>query len=99
RKNNRKSNCAICGSNLIPMRWLPAILIGALLSCASPEAEPIHRHGLDNAHRLTDRVLSGAQPEGEAAFRELADLGVKTVISVDGARPDVASAHKFGLRY
>src|SRR5262249_40131969 len=26
-------------------------------------------------------------------------LGVRTVISVDGARPDVAAARKFGLRY
>jgi hypothetical protein len=32
-------------------------------------------------------------------FRELQQLGVKTVISVDGARPDLETARQFGLRY
>ncbi len=54
---------------------------------------------LPNAYRLTDKVISGGQPEGEAAFAELKALGVKTIISVDGARPDVAAARKLGLRY
>ncbi len=54
---------------------------------------------LHNAHRVTDKVLSGAQPEGEAAFAELARLGVRTIISVDGATPDVQLASKHGLRY
>lgn len=54
---------------------------------------------LPNAYRLTDKVMSGGQPAGEAAFRELKELGVRTVISVDGAKPDVALAKKYGLRY
>ena len=54
---------------------------------------------LPNAHRVTDKVLSGAQPEGEAAFRMLGEMGVRTIISVDGARPDVENARKHGLRY
>jgi protein tyrosine phosphatase (PTP) superfamily phosphohydrolase (DUF442 family) len=82
------------------MRWIAVPgLLALLTSCAAPEAAPLHRPGLDNAYRLTDSVLSGAQPEGEAAFRELAALGVKTVISVDGAKPDVEAARKAGLRY
>jgi len=82
------------------MKRVSALGVLALLaSCAAPEATPIHRPGLENAYRLTEQVYSGAQPEGEAAFRELAALGVKTVISVDGATPDVASARKAGLRY
>ena len=60
---------------------------------------PIEGEALHNAHRVTDKVLSGAQPEGEASFRKLKDLGVKTIISVDGARPDVELARKYGLRY
>ncbi|HEV3028723.1 MAG TPA: hypothetical protein VG457_14185, partial [Planctomycetota bacterium] len=48
---------------------------------------------------LTEKVLSGAQPEGDPAFGELCALGVKTVISVDGAKPDADAARKYGLRY
>jgi protein tyrosine phosphatase (PTP) superfamily phosphohydrolase (DUF442 family) len=54
---------------------------------------------LPNSWRIHEKVISGGQPAGEAAFKELADLGVKTVISVDGATPDVATAKKYGLRY
>jgi protein tyrosine phosphatase (PTP) superfamily phosphohydrolase (DUF442 family) len=54
---------------------------------------------LPNAYRLTEKVISGGQPEGDEAFAELAALGVKTVISVDGAKPDVLAARKHGLRY
>lgn len=67
-------------------------------SCGGPALVPVHRPGLVNACWLTDTVLSGAQPEGDAAFRELAALGVKTVISVDGARPDAEAAGRHGLR-
>jgi protein tyrosine phosphatase (PTP) superfamily phosphohydrolase (DUF442 family) len=48
---------------------------------------------------VTDKLISGAQPEGEAGFKALRDLGVRTIISVDGARPDVAMAHKYGMTY
>lgn len=54
---------------------------------------------LQNVYRIHSKVISGGQPEGEAAFRELEALGVKTVISVDGARPDIELAKKHGLRY
>ena len=54
---------------------------------------------LDNAHRLTPKIIAGAEPAGEAAFQALKDLGVKTVISVDGAKPNVELGAKYGLRY
>jgi len=54
---------------------------------------------LHNAHRVTDKVISGAQPDDEAAFEALRDLGVRTIISVDGAKPDVALAKKYGMAY
>jgi protein tyrosine phosphatase (PTP) superfamily phosphohydrolase (DUF442 family) len=59
----------------------------------------IDDHALHNAHRVTDRVISGAQPEGEAAFAALQKLGVKTILSVDGAKPDIELAHKYGMTY
>ena len=54
---------------------------------------------LPNPVRIHPRVISGGLPNGDDAFRELAELGVKTIISVDGAKPDVEGAKKFGLRY
>ncbi|MEZ6125736.1 MAG: hypothetical protein R3C49_21530 [Planctomycetaceae bacterium] len=54
---------------------------------------------LVNPVQLNDRVISGGLPDGEAAFRELYALGVRTMISVDGAKPDWATAERCGLRY
>jgi protein tyrosine phosphatase (PTP) superfamily phosphohydrolase (DUF442 family) len=54
---------------------------------------------LPNAYRLHEKVISGGLPEGDDAFAELAALGVKTVISVDGAKPEVQLARQHGMRY
>jgi protein tyrosine phosphatase (PTP) superfamily phosphohydrolase (DUF442 family) len=54
---------------------------------------------LPNAFRITENILSGGLPEGSIAFEELRQLGVRTIISVDGAKPDVEIAEKFGMRY
>jgi len=54
---------------------------------------------LPNPILVHDRVISGGLPEGDNAFRELAKLGIRTVVSVDGMKPDVALAKKHGLRY
>jgi len=62
-------------------------------------APTLQAAGLHNAFRVTDRIYSGSQPEKDGAFAELARLGVKTIISVDGAKPDVETARKYGLRY
>ena len=55
--------------------------------------------GLHRFHRWTPKVTQGAQPEGEIAFKNMAALGITTVISVDGALPDLKAAAKYGLRY
>jgi len=55
--------------------------------------------GLHQFNPYTDHVTSGAQPDGDEAFRNLAALGFRTIVSVDGALPDVAGAEKHGLRY
>jgi protein tyrosine phosphatase (PTP) superfamily phosphohydrolase (DUF442 family) len=61
--------------------------------------EPVDIQGVENAFRLSRRLYSGGEPQGEEAFKALRALGVKTVVSVDGARPDVETARKFGIRY
>lgn len=78
----------------------------AVLWSWSGVAAATHEHheaelqpGLHNFLRATTNVFSGSQPEGDAGFASLAKLGVKTILSVDGAKPDVERAAKHGLRY
>ncbi len=63
------------------------------------ETRPADLPGLHNVVRYAENLLTGAQPEGEDAFETLAGLGVRTIISVDGARPQVDLAAKHGMRY
>jgi protein tyrosine phosphatase (PTP) superfamily phosphohydrolase (DUF442 family) len=62
-------------------------------------AEPIQSSNLHNAFIVTPRIFSGSAPNNEAGFAEIVKLGVKTIISVDGAKPDLEGAKKFGLIY
>lgn len=63
------------------------------------DATPIDLPGIHNAVAYHEGLISGGQPVGDAAFDALAALGVKTIISVDGAVPDVARAEARGMRY
>jgi protein tyrosine phosphatase (PTP) superfamily phosphohydrolase (DUF442 family) len=54
---------------------------------------------IHNLHEITPRIARGSQPEDENDFAELAKLGVKVVVSVDGSKPFVELAHKHGMRY
>jgi protein tyrosine phosphatase (PTP) superfamily phosphohydrolase (DUF442 family) len=85
-----------------------ALLCGALATVAAPREgggepdeafESVETADLHNAHRVTDKLLSGAAPENEQAFRDLRALGVRTIISVDGAKPDAGTAKRYGMRY
>lgn len=62
-------------------------------------AQPLEIPGVHNAFRAAPKIYSGSQPEGDAAFAALVQLGVKTIVSVDGSKPDVEAARKHGLRY
>ncbi|MGE3181230.1 MAG: hypothetical protein AB7N71_06325 [Phycisphaerae bacterium] len=64
-------------------------------------AKPGHvaHEAIHNVIPVTDSLISGSVPEGEEGFAALAKRGVRTVISVDGAKPDVAAAHRHGMRY
>ena len=55
--------------------------------------------GVENAYRLSPRLYSGGDPHGAEALAALKELGIRTLISVDGATPDVEAARKLGLRY
>ncbi len=62
-------------------------------------AQAIEIPGVHNTFRATEKIYSGSQPEGNDAFAALAKLGVKTIISVDGSKPNIEAARKHGLRY
>jgi protein tyrosine phosphatase (PTP) superfamily phosphohydrolase (DUF442 family) len=68
-------------------------------AAAEPKLQKLTARHLPNPWQIHPKVISGGLPEGEAAFQELEDLGVKTVISVDGAVPHVELARKHGMRY
>ncbi|MGE0143465.1 MAG: hypothetical protein AB7I19_06930 [Planctomycetota bacterium] len=55
--------------------------------------------GLHNVFQLSDRIISGSEPENEAAFARLQSMGVKTILSVDGKAPDAETAARYGMRY
>lgn len=55
--------------------------------------------GLHNIVAYHEGFYSGGVPEDEAAFALLKAMGIKTIISVDGAEPDVAAAKALGIRY
>lgn len=60
---------------------------------------PADLAGLHNVVAYSNGLLSGSVPEGVEGFQTLRRMGVRTVISVDGAAPDVAAATAAGLRY
>ncbi len=77
----------------------------AAMSAAAPvklnivKLDPATTPHLYNLLRLTATMYSGSEPDGDEGFAELVRLGVKTIVSVDGARPNIEAAKKFGLRY
>jgi protein tyrosine phosphatase (PTP) superfamily phosphohydrolase (DUF442 family) len=75
----------------------PAQPTNAAVQLLKPER--LQAQDIENFFRLTEKVYSGSSPEKEAAFAALQQRGIKTIISVDGGKPNVEAARKFGLRY
>jgi protein tyrosine phosphatase (PTP) superfamily phosphohydrolase (DUF442 family)/cytochrome c556 len=96
-------------------RWalLPCLLLLAAcdhfapapLTMTAPPVEstnPTPQPDLAGVHNLvlaSQGIYSGSEPHGEEGFASLAELGIRTVVSVDGARPNIELAHKYGLQY
>jgi len=49
--------------------------------------------------KISPSIYSGAQPHTAASFAALRELGIKTIVSVDAAPPNLEAAGKEGLRY
>lgn len=73
----------------------------AFESAARPalrEQQPEEHADLANVYHLSPNVISGGEPQSEAAFRRIAGWGVRTILSVDGKVPDAAAAQRHGMR-
>ena len=91
-----------CNSAPLPVVPTPAPPVAANTEkkpAPAAKIEKLTARHLPNPVRVHDKVISGGLPEGDAAFAELKELGIKTVISVDGAKPDLPLAEKYGMRY
>lgn len=64
-----------------------------------PQVPPSEGPGLHNVYRLSEDIISGAEPEGPEALAQIASWGVKTILSVDGKVPDAATAEALGMQY
>ena len=82
---------------VIVSAWCAADHGSNTLTKAGPTSVAIP--GVHNAFRASEKVYSGSQPEGDAAFAALAKLGVRIIVSIDGSKPDVEAAREHGLRY
>jgi len=66
---------------------------------AGPLTGAASKPAIENLRKVSPRLWSGGEPHDDDAFSKLAELGVRALVSVDGAKPDVAAAKKHGLRY
>ncbi len=96
------SPLSACRAGVFSLLLLPVVSLfgdGLPVLCQSNEVEPLSIASLPNAHRLHPKIIAGGQPEGEAGFQSLSSQGVRTIISVDGAKPNAALSKKYGMRY
>ncbi|MCG3137687.1 MAG: hypothetical protein HJJLKODD_01536 [Phycisphaerae bacterium] len=90
--------------------FLGMVTVGLLLgsACQEPVCHPptVEQQtfkqaypGLKNVSQFNDQLINGSAPESREAFETLRSMGIHTIISVDGARPEVELARQFGIRY
>lgn len=79
----------------VPTRFF-AVMLAMLAAQLTGEDDS----GLPHKYRkVTSRIFMGAQPGGDSDFHALSKEGIKIVISVDGAKPDLDRSLSEGLRY
>lgn len=85
-------------------------IVFLLLLCIAPSAfsnqkgdarpaKPILDERFHQFFEYSESVFSGAQPESATTFAAMKEYGINTVISVDGAKPEVEAAKTNGIRY
>ena len=92
---------------MLRYKYLAVCLTVALFGCGATEKqeegtdeiEKLSVEGVKNVYRLSPRIITGGQPNGEAGFAELQKLGVKTIVSVTDVTPDEEAAKNYGMKY
>lgn len=72
---------------------------GSIPAPSTSATAPVQLPGVHNVVTYAPDLVCGGVPEGEEGLHTLAAMGIKTIVSVDGATPDVAVAEKLGMRY
>ena len=80
-------------------RSTPRSAIAMVEGPALADDKPRDLPGLHNVVAFHEGFYSGGVPEGDEGFDALAAMGVKVIISVDGAEPDIERAMARGIRY
>ncbi len=63
------------------------------------DTAPAEHQALHNVYHLSRSIISGSEPDGPVGLEKVAEMGVKTILSVDGKVPDHVTAEKLGMRY
>jgi protein tyrosine phosphatase (PTP) superfamily phosphohydrolase (DUF442 family) len=79
--------------------WITTGLFSLSHGAENPVPRVVALPGTEVAYEIRNDLFAGAQPQGDEAFEALAALGVKTIVSVDGARPDTEAAARHGMAY
>lgn len=80
----------------IKIACLSKCLIYLLGSSLIGEQAPLPVEGF---RQVSPRIYCSGEPVGPDVFNQLASIGFKTIVSVDGKQPDQQAAEKAGLRY
>ena len=92
------------GSTSLLRRMLILLSIGLAVGCTASETPDRELRSeaevtVANFLRVTEMIYTGGTPDSERAFADLAGLGIRTIVSVDGARPHIEIARRHRLRY
>lgn len=62
-----------------------------------PQPHPIQ--GIENVWQISPELYSGGEPGSFEGLAKLKAMGIRSIVTVDGAAPDIENARKLGLRY
>jgi cytochrome c556 len=90
---------AACSTDALPAPTARASIRPRVDQPSPTDATPRDYPGIHNAVAYHDNFISGSAPDGDEGFETLAAMGVRTIISVDGAVPEVDRAAAHAIRY
>jgi protein tyrosine phosphatase (PTP) superfamily phosphohydrolase (DUF442 family) len=76
-----------------------AVVAAKVAPPAAAADKPADLPGIHNVVAYSEGIYSGSAPDSVKGLDAIAGMGVKTIISVDGAAPDAEEARARGMRY